>query len=349
MKPIFSRSCSFQLRFFLIAIVAIATIFADSKLEIFVKIRTYMDMAITPIYFLVDGPRQIFDNISQILTTHIQLALENRKLRKELFLKNSDQLLLDQYKKENAHLRELLGSPLRKNEHKMITRTISTNTDLYSDHIIIDKGLNHGVYVGQPVISDKGVVGQVTATNKFTSRVMLICGTSHALPIQVLRNNIRVIIAGNGCNKDLKLEHLPGNTDIRVGDVLVTSGLGGRFPEGYPVAVVSSVKVDTKRAYTIIHARPSAGFQHLNYLLLLWNANMRSELPLPPDKVHRVANERLIKMMSQVLSPSDNITQLPLDKNISKPKLNKMATKSTDSNKIVLGMEIHNNEPVLSP
>ncbi|MCU8648494.1 rod shape-determining protein MreC, partial [Escherichia coli] len=124
--------------------------------------------------------------------------------------------------------------------------------------------------------------------------------------------DIRVIAAGNGCTDDLQLEHLPANTDIRVGDVLVTSGLGGRFPEGYPVAVVSSVKLDTQRAYTVIQARPTAGLQRLRYLLLLWGADRNGANPMTPEEVHRVANERLMQMMPQVLpSPDAMGPQLP--------------------------------------
>ena len=145
----------------------------------------------------------------------------------------------------------------------------------------------------------------MVAVAKLTSRVLLICDATHALPIQVLRNDIRVIAAGNGCTDDLQLEHLPANTDIRVGDVLVTSGLGGRFPEGYPVAVVSSVKLDTQRAYTVIQARPTAGLQRLRYLLLLWGADRNGANPMTPEKVHRVANERLMQMMPQVLPSPD--------------------------------------------
>jgi rod shape-determining protein MreC len=307
MKPIFSRGPSLQLRLFLAVVVAIAIIIADSRLGAFVQIRTYMDTAVSPFYFLANGPRQFLDRVSQTLASRQQLELENRTLRQELLLKNSEQLLLGQYRQENARLRELLGSPLRQDEHKMVTQVISTSTDPYSDQVVIDKGLDNGVYVGQPVISDKGVVGQVVAASKMTSRVLLICDASHALPIQVLRNDIRVIVAGNGCTEDLQLEHLPGNTDIRVGDVLVTSGLGGRFPEGYPVAVVSSVKVDTQRAYTVIQARPTAQLQRLRYLLLLWGADPRGEVPLPPSEVHRVANERLMQMMPQVLPSQDSI------------------------------------------
>ncbi|AHG19810.1 rod shape-determining protein MreC [Chania multitudinisentens RB-25] len=305
MKPIFSRGPSLQLRLFLAVVAAIALIVADSRLGTFVKIRTYMDTTVSPFYFLANGPRKVLDSVSETLATRQQLELENRALRQELLLKNSDILLLGQFKQENARLRELLGSPLRQDEHKMVTQVMSTGSDPYSDQVVIDKGSDNGVYEGQPVISDKGVVGQVVAVAKMTSRVLLICDASHALPIQVLRNDIRVIAAGSGCTDDLQLEHLPGNTDIRVGDVLVTSGLGGRFPEGYPVAVVSSVKVDNQRAYTVIQARPTAGLQRLRYLLLLWGADRNGEMPLPPDEVHRVANERLMQMMPQVLPAAD--------------------------------------------
>ncbi|AJJ61675.1 rod shape-determining protein MreC [Yersinia aldovae] len=305
MKPIFSRGPSLQLRLFFAVLAAIALVIADSRLGTFVKIRTYMDTAVSPFYFLANGPRKVLDNVSETLATRGQLELENRALRQELLLKNTDLQLLGQFKQENNRLRELLGSPLRQDEQKMVTQVMSSGTDPYSDQVVIDKGSNNGVYEGQPVISDRGVVGQVVAVSKLTSRVLLICDASHALPIQVLRNDIRVIAAGSGCTDDLLLEHLPSNTDIRVGDVLVTSGLGGRFPEGYPVAVVSSVKVDNQRAYTVIQARPTADLQRLRYLLLLWGADRNGDVPLPADEVRRVANERLAPMMSQVLPAAD--------------------------------------------
>lgn len=312
MKPIFSRGPSLQLRLFLAVVVAIGLVIADSRFGTFLQIRSYLDTAVSPFYYLSNGPRQILDNVSSTLATREQLELENRALRQELLLKNSDTLLLGQFKQENARLRELLGSPLRQDEHKMVTQVISTLPNPYSNQVVIDKGSNSGVYFGQPIISDKGVVGQVVAVGKMSSRVLLICNASHALPIQVLRNDIRVLAAGNGCTDDLQLEHLPANTDIRVGDVLVTSGLGGRFPEGYPVAVVSSVKVDNQRAYTVIKARPTAGLQRLRYLLLLWGADRNGTMPLPPDEVHRVANERLMQMMPQVLpTPSEMGPQQP--------------------------------------
>ena len=152
----------------------------------------------------------------------------------------------------------------------------------------------------------------MVGVSNFNSRVLLICDTTHALPVQVLRNDVRVIAAGSGCADDIQLEPLPENTDIRVGDVLVTSGLGGRFPEGYPVGVVSAVKHDTQRAYTIISAKPSAELQRLRYLLLLWGNDSDPKTPLQPSEVYRAANERLMKVLPQVLPNPNEIQGPPL-------------------------------------
>ncbi len=230
MKPIFSRGPSLQIRLILAVLVALGIIIADSRLGTFSQIRTYMDTAVSPFYFVSNAPRELLDGVSQTLASRDQLELENRALRQELLLKNSELLMLGQYKQENARLRELLGSPLRQDEQKMVTQVISTVNDPYSDQVVIDKGSVNGVYEGQPVISDKGVVGQVVAVAKLTSRVLLICDATHALPIQVLRNDIRVIAAGNGCTDDLQLEHLDWQ---RVGRITNQQHATGQFSDGH--------------------------------------------------------------------------------------------------------------------
>ena len=304
MKPIFSRGSSLQIRLVLAVLAAIAIIITDSHVNSFRGIRDYLDTSVSPFYFMADGPRRFLDNTADALTSRQTLEQENDALQRELRLKNSQLLLLGQYRQENVRLRELLGSPLRQDEHKMVTQVISEATDPYSHQVVIDKGSRSGVYEGQPVISDKGVVGQVIAVAQFSSRVLLICDGSHALPVQVLRNDLRAIATGNGCTENLQLEHLTGNADVKVGDALVTSGLGGRFPEGYPVGVVASVTPDTQRATTVIEVRPAADLQRLRYLLLLWNNDNRSGVPATPQEVNQVANERLQQMMPQVLTPA---------------------------------------------
>lgn len=281
MKPIFGRGPSLQFRLVLAILMSVGLIFADSRLESFAKFRTaYLDTLVSPFFYTASLPSFLFNNVSDNTVSRDALQLENRALRQELLLKNSEVLLLRQLQQENGRLRELLGSPLRQDEYKMVTQVLSSDSDPYSDQLVIDKGLNDNVYLGQPVINDKGVVGQVIAVAQNTSRVLLICDSSHALPVQVLRNDIRVIASGNGCLDDLLLEYLPLNADIEVGDELVTSGLGGNFTEGYPVAIVTSVRADRQRARTVIHARPIVSMERLRYLLLVWPSEHRSEYPL---------------------------------------------------------------------
>lgn len=320
MKPIFSRGPSLQLRLIIAVVVAISLLIADNRIGAFSKVRQYLDTAVSPFYFLANGPRRFLDQISETFATRERLQFENQALRKELLVRSGESQLLEQFKQENARLRELLGSPLRQNEQMTVTQVLSGNSTPYRDQVVIDKGTNDGVYEGQPVISDKGVVGQVIAVSELTSRVLLICDTSHALPVQVLRNDIRVIASGAGCADDLLLEALPANIDIRVGDVLVTSGLGGRFPEGYPVGVVASVKVDNQRAYSVINVRPSAELQRLRYLLLLWNASDKTGEPPLPSEVYHSANERLMQLMPQVL-PNYEQAGPPLPRSMSQEPL----------------------------
>ncbi|MGP1958963.1 MAG: rod shape-determining protein MreC [Arsenophonus sp. NC-CH8-MAG3] len=308
MKPIFSQGPSIQSRIMIAIVIAIVLITFDRQFYFFNKIRSYLDTAVSPFYFLANSPRELLNNISDALARRDQLLFENKELKKEILIKKANNLLLGQLKQENTRLRELLGSPLRQDENMMVTQVLSGANTPYRDQIVIDKGLHDGVYEGQPVINDKGVVGQVIAVSQFNSRVLLICDAKHALPIQVLRNNIRVIAVGTGCNNNLQLEPLADNIDVRIGDMIVTSGLGRRFPEGYPVAIISSVKYDTKRAYTIIHARPSADLQNLRYLLLLWKNSSDSSYPLSSSEVYNAANERLMKIKPQVF-PNQNEIQ----------------------------------------
>lgn len=283
MRRLFSHDSSLELRLFCAVFLAILLVILDARLGALVKIRRYLDTAVTPLYFLTNYPGKILDRVSGMLKTHQQYELENQILRRDLFLKNIDLEKLKQLKKENSQLRALMASPLVQTEKKMITEVLSISRNPYSDQIVIDKGSFHGVYEGQPVINDKGVVGQVMSVSQLTSRVLLICDTSHAIPVQVLRNDIRAVAVGRGCQYDLLLEYLNNDADIHDGDILLTSGLGGRFPEGYPVAVVSSVKVDTQRADSIITARPTANLKNFRYLLLIWDKNHHANMPLDPQ------------------------------------------------------------------
>jgi rod shape-determining protein MreC len=143
--------------------------------------------------------------------------------------------------------------------------------------VVIDKGQIDGVYVGQPVANEKGIVGQVTFVSAHNSRVLLLTDSLSAIPVQVIRNDIRIIASGTGKSDRINLDHIPISLDIEEGDLLVTSGLGGVYPEGFPVAHVAEVERDTSREFALIEAEPVVDFERLRYLLLIWPNDSRQD------------------------------------------------------------------------
>lgn len=270
MKLLFSKRSPLSVQLFISLALALTLIVLDINYRPFKEVRYYLDTLISPLYHVSNAPKSSFDSLYEMSKTQETLIKENAELQETLMQQKSNLLLLEHLKHENDRLRGLLGSPLRHDEHKMAAQVLLSDTDPYVYQVVINKGKNDGVYVGQPVVDEKGIVGQIYQTAQSTSRAILVCDYQHAIPVQVLRNDISMVAVGNGCSNDLTLDFLPNNVDVKVGDVLVTSGLDGRFPEGYPVAVVSSVKLDISDSTPIISATPTADLKRLRYLLLLW-------------------------------------------------------------------------------
>ncbi|MCX8660062.1 rod shape-determining protein MreC [Gilliamella sp. B2772] len=270
MKLLFSKRSPLSVQLFISLALALTLIVLDINYRPFKEVRYYLDTLISPLYHVSNAPKSSFDSLYEMSKTQETLIKENAVLQETLMQQKSNLLLLEHLKHENDRLRGLLGSPLRHDEHKMAAQVLLADTDPYVYQVVINKGKNDGVYIGQPVVDEKGIVGQIYQTAQSTSRAILVCDYQHAIPVQVLRNDISMVAVGNGCSNDLTLDFLPNNVDVKVGDVLVTSGLDGRFPEGYPVAVVSSVKLDISDSTPIISATPTADLKRLRYLLLLW-------------------------------------------------------------------------------
>lgn len=270
MKLLFSKRSPLSVQLFISLALALTLIVLDINYRPFKEVRYYLDTLISPLYHVSNAPKSSFDSLYEMSKTQETLIKENAELQETLMQQKSNLLLLEHLKHENDRLRGLLGSPLRHDEHKMAAQVLLADTDPYVYQVVINKGKNDGVYIGQPVVDEKGIVGQIYQTSQSTSRAILVCDYQHAIPVQVLRNDISMVAVGNGCSNDLTLDFLPNNVDVKVGDVLVTSGLDGRFPEGYPVAVVSSVKLDISDSTPIISATPTADLKRLRYLLLLW-------------------------------------------------------------------------------
>ncbi|EOD80397.1 Rod shape-determining protein MreC [Grimontia indica] len=277
MKPIFGRGPSLQLRLFFALLISASLMLADSRLGAFTNFRYLLNSLVAPLQYASNVPRDLLDNVFRQFTSHQQLLIDNTKLKEEVLLLRSGQLILDQLEQENQRLRELLGSPFVRDERKMVAEVMAVDSDPYKHQVMIDKGRTNGVYEGQPVINERGIVGQVSYVGAHNSRVLLITDPTHAIPVQVVRNDIRVIASGRGDNDNIQLENIPSSTDIEPGDMLVTSGLGGVFPEGYPVARVTSFSFDNKRPFAQVDAKPEVQFDRLRYLLLVWPTDVEKE------------------------------------------------------------------------
>ncbi|MCF7353836.1 rod shape-determining protein MreC [Vibrio sp. CK2-1] len=270
MKLIFGRGPSLQLRLFFALILSAGLMLADSRLDTFSNVRYLLNSSVAPIQYAANLPRSMFDGMYERLNSMKTLVQTNSALKNEVLSLRSNLLLLEQYKEENVRLRELLGSPYVRDERKVVTEVMAVDSSPYRHQVVIDKGRTDGVYEGQPVINEKGIVGQVINVSAHNSRVLLLTDSNSSIPVQVLRNDIRVIASGSGDIDSIQLENVPTSTHIETGDLLVTSGLAGRYPEGYPVAYVTSVKNDNHLPFAEIVAKPVVEFDRLRYLLLVW-------------------------------------------------------------------------------
>ncbi len=286
MTPIFGRGPSLQLRLFFAISLSAVLMLADSRLDAFSGVRYMLNSVVAPIQYVADLPRTMFDDLYERLNSRQQLLESNASLKREVLLLKSDLGLLRQYQEENERLRKLLGSPFVRDEKKMVTEVMAVDSSPYRHQIVIDKGRTDGVYVGQPVINENGIVGQVVRVAAHNARVLLLVDSNNAIPVQIVRNDIRVIASGSGELDSIFLEHIPLSTDIQKGDLLVTSGLGGLYPEGYPVGYVSIVENDTSLRFAKIEAQPLVKFERLRYLLLIWpNKDRQRQVILSSDDI----------------------------------------------------------------
>lgn len=272
-----------QQRLFFAVVLSASLMLADTRLDAFSQVRYLLNSAIAPVQYAADVPRTLFDGLYDRVSSRQQLIDNRDSLQRQVLLLNSDLLLLEQYREENQRLRKLLGSDFVRDERKVVAEVMGVDTSPYRHQVVIDKGRVDGVYEGQPVINDKGIVGQVTFVAAHNSRVLLLIDPNSSIPVQNLRSDIRVIASGNGQQAEIQLDHVPTSTDMQVGDMLVTSGLGGVYPEGYPVALISEVDRDTRREFAMIKATPVVDFHRLRYLLLIWPNEDRQQQVLQAD------------------------------------------------------------------
>ena len=271
MNPIFKHGPSPQHRLVLVLFCSALLIFFDHKMASFESLRGYLQSLVSPLQYLANTPKQVMTWASENVTTHRQLMSENQQYRLNELKFHEQTMQLDIIKQENERLRSLLASPLRSELKKMVAEILSVDSDPFSHQIVINRGASDGVYEGQPVIDALGVVGQILHVGQTTSRVILITDISHAVPVRVQRNGLRLLASGSGQIDRLNHNFVSQSADIKAGDILVTSGLGGKYPEGYPVSTVSFVNNDESREFVRVRSTPIAQIDRLRYLLLLSN------------------------------------------------------------------------------
>ena len=192
--------------------------------------------------------------------------LKEKQLKLESHLQRYDALVA-----ENSRLSRLLAAAQRSEDQVILASIVNTGLDPFSHRIIINRGAESDVYVGQPVIAPEGVIGQVSEVNLNQSVVTLVTDRSHGIPVQVQRNGLRTIVQGQGAADQVGVPYLPRLADIRKGDILVTSGMGGRFPAGYKVAEVIEIVTDANAAFLSINARTTARIDFVKQVLLVWD------------------------------------------------------------------------------
>ena len=290
MNPIFKHGPSPQHRLVLVLFCSALLIFFDHKMASFESIRGYLQSMVSPLQYLATSPKRLLDWSVENIVTRRQLIEENQQFKSNELLHKEQLIQLSILKQENDRLRSLLRSPVRADAKKMVAEILSVDSDPYSHQVVINKGANDGVHEGQAVIVGQGIVGQVLHVGTITSRVLLITDVTHAVPVRISRNGIRLVASGTGTIDRLTHNHVPHSTDIKIGDLLVTSGLGGKYPEGYPVARVTAVKQDESRPFTLVQSEPIAQINRLRYLLLLWPEQKTSIFSSKPNPKNKTTN-----------------------------------------------------------
>lgn len=243
----------------------------DHRTQYLTKVRSFFTVVVAPLQYVVSTPIHLVNNITLSVASRQALLKENSRLKTQQLLWQAKLQTLTALQNENEQLRALLSSAAKASmERIVIAQLLAVATEPLLSEVVVDKGQHADVYVGQAVLDAKGIVGQVIQVGPLTSRVMLITDMRSAVPVQDARNGVRGIVAGQGGLTNLSLIDVPPTADIKNGDLLVSSGLGGHYPAGYPVGVVNKVKQNMGEQTETIEVEPIAQLDRNQYVLLLW-------------------------------------------------------------------------------
>lgn len=253
-----------------LSILSLALMVVDHLSGYLDEVRSGLMVVVTPVVMTADLPHRVASSIETTFQTRQSMQRRIAMLEHEQLLLKARTEKMASLTAENNRLRDLLGSASKLQDNVLVAELVGVDPDPDRHDVMIDKGSSDGVFVGQPVLDAQGLMGQVTDVSPFTSRVLLISDVTHSVPVQVVRSNLRLIARGTGATRQLELMHVQDTADIREGDLLVSSGLGDRFPVGYPVGVVNHIVHDPGKPFAEVTAKPSARLDRSRHVLLVF-------------------------------------------------------------------------------
>ena len=256
-------------KFIFLVILSFVMLINDQKSNYLAIFRNSIAIAVYPLQSLVAMPSNLFVWINKNFSSREALTLENKILLNSQNINNTTLQRYQSLEQENSRLREILNAATRLEYKVEIARIISANINPYRHTIIINKGDKNGIHAGQVIVDADGVMGQILYTNFLTSEAILISDADHALPVQINRNGLRTIVLGNGSYTNLNAPYIPNNADIKIGDLLVTSGLGGKFPAGYPVGTINSIVRNPSEQFSNVTVKPIALLNQAQEVMLI--------------------------------------------------------------------------------
>ncbi|MFI0414790.1 MAG: rod shape-determining protein MreC [Candidatus Thiodiazotropha sp.] len=251
-------------------LLSIAIMVLDHRYNHLESLRSGLSVLLFPVQYLASLPLLLSESTRDAINSRNELEAELDRLHAENLLLRARQQKFEALEAENMRLRGLLDSSFKVGDRVLIAELVAVEQDPFRQQVLINKGKTSGLFVGQPVVDANAVVGQVTHINPFSASVLLITDAAHALPVQVSRNGLRTIALGTGLINRLELPHLPNNADIKAGDLLTTSGMGGSFPPGYPVAEVIDVRREPGQPFASVIAQTTAHLDRIREVLLVW-------------------------------------------------------------------------------
>jgi len=258
-------------------LVVLGLITADLRYNSMETTRSLLDAVGAPIYWVADLPLRLRDWGQTNIQSRSEALEENERLLRENLVLQGRSQQMAALQAENVRLRSLLNSTAMLRDDVLVAEILGVSPDPVRHQLVLNKGENDGVSVGQPLIDADGLMGQIVEVSGSTSRALLITDATHSIPVQVNRNGVRAIAEGTGSLGALEIRHVSATTDIEVGDLLETSGLGGRFPGGYPVAVVTEIERDPGKMFAHVVARPSAALDRSRHVLLVFSTHGKRE------------------------------------------------------------------------